>query len=154
MAWFESGVSEGGGERENHERCYCPPFVSAWLEHSGTVGQNLRLTFREFHGPGPAEGAGEPAELHVELLHRSFHHRDAARRAKRLECGRGSPPYSPLAAACGSWSMGASKSACFLISIDLPTRIFRLPPTTSCCRAAVHSGGCSHHRQAGAEAGL
>lgn len=54
------------------------------------VGQNPRVTFREFHGPGPAEGAGQPAELHVELLHRSFHHRCAVRRGNTLECGRGS----------------------------------------------------------------
>lgn len=33
------------------------------------------VTFRELHGPGPAQGAGEAVELYVELLHGSLHHK-------------------------------------------------------------------------------
>lgn len=48
--------------------------------HRNCLPRGGGVTFREFYGPGPAEGAGQAAELHVELLHRSFHHRYAIKR--------------------------------------------------------------------------
>lgn len=84
------------------------------------------VTFREFYGPGPAEGAGQTAELHVELLHRSFHHRYVIRRDQMLECSRVSQLYSPLGGSGCSWYMGADKRTLFLTHTDLWTHIFLL----------------------------
>lgn len=37
-------------------------------------GDCVDLTLRKLHGPGAAQGAGQPVQLDVELLHRPFHH--------------------------------------------------------------------------------
>lgn len=84
------------------------------------------VTFREFYGSGPAEGAGQAAELHVELLHRSFHHRYVIHR-DQMKCSRVSQLYSPLGGSGWSWSMGADqKKTLCLTHTDLWTHIFLL----------------------------
>lgn len=109
------------------------------------------VTFREFYGPGPAEGAGQTAELNVELLHRSFHHRYVIHWDRMLECSRVSQLYSPLGGPGCSWSMGADKkdpvldTHGFMDSYFSPALSALAHPTTSCCDGAVHSGGCSQH---------
>ena len=69
------------------------------------------VTFREFYGPGPAEGTGQPAELYVKLLHRPFHHRWTVHRDIPTEQSLGRLVYVFLMGLCLPWasSMGAGR---------------------------------------------
>lgn len=78
------------------------------------------VTFRELHGPGPAEGARQAAELHVELLHRALHHRCVLRRL-RSRCGR----VRPLRCG-GPGSTGAGAGTLIRTRTDLATHVVLL----------------------------
>lgn len=68
------------------------------------------LTFWEFHGPGPAEGTGEPVQLYIKLLHCSFHHTQISF-TKAKKQGSARPRYTVQ---CGTWasSMRAGQREC------------------------------------------
>lgn len=81
------------------------------LRARAVLAKTCVVTFREFHGPGPAEGTGQPVELYVELLHRPFHHKWKVHRDKPREQSLARPVYLFLMGLCCSWasSMGAGR---------------------------------------------